>query len=318
MQNDVEQVAVVAFDGISPFHLSVPSLVFDEDTDGRKRYDVTVCAVSPGSLRTSAGFAIKVARGLSAVRKADLVIVPSWDESLPSAPPELLRALQLARLRGARIVGLCLGAFVLAEAGLLEGRRATTHWQAAHEFRRRYPEVHLQQEVLYVDEGDVVTSAGTAAGLDCCLHLLRQGHGAEAANRAARRMVVAPHRHGGQAQYIEQPVRASPERDRLIPLLEWLAGRLHEKHTLDDLAKQALMSRRNFTRRFREATGTTVNDWLRHQRVAMAQRLLEEGDQSVECVAMQAGFGSAVHMRQLFSAALHVSPSEYRRQFRKA
>jgi transcriptional regulator GlxA family with amidase domain len=316
----VPRVAVVAFDGISPFHLSVPCLVFGEerDRDGRHRYRLEVCAASPGTLRTNAGFALRVARGLAALRTADLVIVPSWHDALAPAPPALLRALRAAHRRGARIVGLCLGAFVLAEAGLLDGRRATTHWQLVPEFRRRHPAVELQPEVLYVDEGDVVTSAGTAAGLDCCLHLLRRDHGADAANRAARRMVVAPHRQGGQAQYIEQPVRQAPERDRLSPLLQWMVAHLHEAQTLDVLAERALMSRRNFTRRFREATGATVHAWLKHQRLALAQRLLEQGQHPIEDVAAQAGFGSAVSLRQHFAAAFRVSPSAYRRQFRAA
>jgi transcriptional regulator GlxA family with amidase domain len=314
----VQRVAVVAFDGISPFHLSVPCLVFgeDRDRDGRPRYRLEVCAAAPGTLRTNAGFALQVSRGLAALRTADLVIVPSWHDTLSPAPPELLRALRSARGRGARIVGLCLGAFVLAQAGLLDGRRATTHWQLVPEFERRHPAVGLQPEVLYVDEGDVVTSAGTAAGLDCCLHLLRRDHGADAANRAARRMVVAPHRQGGQAQYIEQPVRQARERDHLSPLLQWMVAHLHETQTLDQLAARALMSRRNFTRRFREATGATVQGWLKHQRLALAQRLLEQADHPIEEVAGRAGFGSAVSLRQHFAAAFRLSPSAYRRQFR--
>jgi transcriptional regulator GlxA family with amidase domain len=230
-------------------------------------------------------------------------------------PPALLQALRSAHRRGATVVGLCLGAFVLAEAGLLDGRPATTHWHLAPEFARRYPQVRLQPEVLYVEDGRVLTSAGTAAGIDCCLHLLRTRHGAEVANRAARRMVVAPHRQGGQAQYIEQPVRSAPERDRLAPLLQWLQGQLHRPHTLDGLAQRALMSRRTFTRRFREATGTTVGQWLQHQRLALAQRLLEKGGQSIEAIAAECGFGSAVSLRQHFAAAFKTSPSAYRRQF---
>jgi transcriptional regulator GlxA family with amidase domain len=227
----------------------------------------------------------------------------------------LLKALRDAHRRGATIVGLCLGAFVLAEAGLLDGRAATTHWQLADAFAQRYPSVKLQPEVLYVDNGDVLTSAGTAASIDCCLHLLRVRHGAEVANRAARRMVVAPHRQGGQAQYIQQPVPAAAEQDRLRPLLEWLSRHPQRAHSLDDLARRALMSRRTFTRRFREATGTTVGQWLLNHRLALAQRLLETTEQPVEVVAADAGFGSAVSLRQHFAAAFSVSPSAYRRQF---
>ncbi|MEO7546986.1 MAG: helix-turn-helix domain-containing protein [Ramlibacter sp.] len=312
-----ETIAVVAFDGISPFHLSVPCLVFGEDRTeaGTARFRLQVCGVERGTLRTNAGFTIAVAHGLEAVRRAQIVIVPSWLDGGAPAPAALLRALQGAHRRGAIIVGLCLGAFVLAEAGLLDGRPATTHWNLVETFASLYPRVQLRPEVLYVDDGDVLTSAGTAAAIDCCLHLLRVRHGAQAANRAARRMVVAPHRQGGQAQYILQPVPQAGERDRLTPLLEWMARRAQHPHQLDELARRALMSRRTFTRRFREATGTTVGQWLQHQRLAMAQRLLETTDQAIESVAAGAGFGSAVSLRQHFAAALRTTPTAYRRQF---
>ena len=315
-----ETVAVVAFDGISPFHLSVPCMVFGEDrTDaGASRFRVQVCASEPGELRTNAGFSLVVPHGLEAIRRARIVVVPSWRDDCSAAPPELIRALQAAHRRGATVMGLCLGAFVLAEAGLLDGRPATTHWKLAPAFAKQYPKVKLQPEVLHVDDGNVLTSAGTAAGIDCCLHLLRVRYGAETANRAARRMVVAPHRQGGQAQYIEQPVPATAERDRLAPLLEWLGRHLDRPHELDDLARRALMSRRNFTRRFRESTGTTVGQWVQNQRLALAQRLLETTDHPVERVATGAGFGSAVSLRKHFLSAFKVSPTAYRQQFSRA
>ncbi|HIV72692.1 MAG TPA: helix-turn-helix domain-containing protein [Candidatus Aquabacterium excrementipullorum] len=315
----IKQVAVVAFDGISPFHLSVPCLVFGEDRDvrGQARYRLSVCAVTPGRLRTNAGFELMVPLGLGGLRKADIVLIPSWDTSLTPPPSALLNALKSAHARGAQVVGLCLGAFVLAEAGLLDGRRATTHWLGAAEFERRYPAIELQADVLYVDDGSVVTSAGTAAGLDCCLHLLRQAFGAEAANQAARRMVVAPHRQGGQAQYIAQPVSVRPQRDKLGAVIEWMLANLPHPQPLDALAARAAMSRRHFTRRFHEATGTTVHAWLVQHRLALAQRLLEDGDDAIEEVAAQSGFGGAVSLRQHFASALKVSPSAYRQQFRK-
>lgn len=314
-----DTVAVVAFDGISPFHLSVPCLVFGEDrtAEGVHRYQLVVCGVEPGPLRTSAGFGIDVGHGLTALQRVQTIVVPSWRDDLAPVPTALLAALRAAHRRGARIVGLCLGAFVLAEAGLLDDRCATTHWALAAEFARRYPRVQLKPEVLYVEDGLVLTSAGTAAGIDCCLHLLRQQHGAEAANRAARRMVVAPHRQGGQAQYIQQPVAPSVRGDRLAPLLQWMGEHLHETHTLEALAERAVMSPRTFTRRFRQSTGTTVGQWLQNQRIALAQRLLEGGDQPIEAVAIEAGFGSAVSLRQHFSASVGIAPSAYRRQFRR-
>jgi transcriptional regulator GlxA family with amidase domain len=312
-----ETIAVVAFDGISPFHLSVPCMVFGEDrTDsGAPRFRMRVCAPEPGALQTNAGFELVVPHGLEAIRRAQIVVVPSWRDDGRPAPPALIRALQAAHRRGATVVGLCLGAFVLAEAGLLDGRPATTHWNLAAAFARQYPKVKLQPEVLYVDDGDVLTSAGTAAGIDCCLHLLRVRYGAETANRAARRMVVAPHRQGGQAQYIQQPMPATAERDRLAPLLEWLGKHLDVPHELDALARRALMSRRTFTRRFRESTGTTVGQWIQNQRLALAQRLLETTNHPVERIATGAGFGSAVSLRKHFTSAFKVSPTVYRRQF---
>lgn len=315
-----ENVAVVAFDGISPFHLSVPCLVFGEDrlADGSPRFRLRVCAAEPGRLRTNAGFDLVARGGLGGLRSADIVVVPSWRDDGRPAPPALLRALRAAHARGALVVGLCLGAFVLAEAGLLDGRPATTHWHLAPLFRQLYPAVQLQPEVLYVDDGDVITSAGTAAGLDCCLHVLRRRHGAEAANRAARRMVVAPHRQGGQAQYIAQPVPPRAERDRLGPVLEWMGRHLAQPHALDELARRAFMSRRTFTRHFRDATGTTVVGWLQAQRLALAQRLLEGTDLTIEQVAAQAGFGSSASLRQHFAQALRTSPMAYRRQFSHA
>ena len=306
-----ETVAVVAFDGISPFHLSVPCLVFGEDRDEDRshRFALSVCAATPGALRTNAGFAIQVTHGLAILRRAQIIVVPSWFDDTRAAPPELLDALRRAHRRGATIVGLCLGAFVLAEAGLLDGRTATTHWHLAERFSARYPQVLLQPEVLYVDHGDVLTSAGTAAGIDCCLHLLRVRHGAEVANRAARRQ-------GGQAQYIETPVRAAPERDRLTPVVDWMRENLQQPHDLDALAGKALMSRRSFTRNFREAMGTTVGQWLLHQRLALAQRLLETTEEPIDAVADQAGFGTPASLRQHFAANLKISPLGYRRQFR--
>ena len=234
-----QTVAVVAFDGISPFHLSVPCLVFGEDRTGEgvHRYRLVVCGVEPGLLRTSAGFGIQVDHGLAALRRADIVVVPSWRDDLTPAPAALLAALRAAHRRGARIVGLCLGAFVLAEAGLLDGKSATTHWHWAASFRERFPRVRLEADVLYVDEDRILTSAGTAAGLDCCLYLLQRICGPQVANRVARRLVIAPHRAGGQAQFVEEPVPQSAAGDRLGAVLAWAAGHLQEPHSIDSLAQ---------------------------------------------------------------------------------
>ncbi len=309
------RIAVVAFDRISPFHLAVPCVVFGDEHPGAPRFDFRVCAGEPGPLRTTAGFAVQVAHGLRALATADIIIVPSWRDPTEPPPAPLLRALCRAHQRGARLVGLCLGAYVLAAAGLLDGRPATTHWRCAVDFAARYPQVQVDADVLYVDDGDLVTSAGTAAGLDCCLHLVRQRYGAAAANCIARRLVVAPHRQGGQAQFIEQPLPDSVRLSRMGGLLDALRSRLQEPHSVDSLAADAAMSRRSFTRHFRQLTGTTVQRWLQSERLALAQRLLETTPQPVERIAELAGFGSTVSLRQHFRRALGVSPSAWRQTF---
>ncbi|MBB5427767.1 transcriptional regulator GlxA family with amidase domain [Paraburkholderia sp. JPY158] len=311
-------VAVVAFDRISPFHLSVPCVVFGEDRRGGgvPAFDFRVCAAETGALATTAGFSIAVTHGLEALADAQTIIVPSWRDPDETPPAALLDALTAAHARGALLVGLCLGAFVLAAAGILDGRPASTHWAWADDFARRYPRVRLDPDVLYVDDGNVLTSAGTAAGLDCCLHVLRKICGARVANHVARRLVVSPHRQGGQAQYVQQPMPPNPRGDRLSGLLDWVSGNLAAPHTLDTLAARALMSRRTFTRRFRLATGSTVGAWLLAQRLARAQQLLESTDESVEAIAASAGFGSAASLRQHFADAFRTSPSAWRREFR--
>lgn len=316
-------VAVAAFDGISPFHLSVPCMVFGERHGALALpFQVSVCALAsmagPHAIRSSAGFSIQTEHGLAMLAAADMIVVPSWPSELPAIPADLLQALRSAHARGARLVGLCLGAFVLAEAGLLDGRGATTHWALAGEFARRYPKVRLDANVLYVDEGDVITSAGTAAGIDCCLHVLRAQYGSDVAAQVARRLVVAPHRQGGQAQYIEQPLPALASDDRLSRVLTWMQAHLAEPHSLDQLAQRALMSRRSFTRRFQKLTGTTVGQWLLHQRLAQAQRQLEATRRSIDDIAADSGFASAVVMRRQFMQHLHTTPSAYRREFQGA
>lgn len=311
-------IAVVAFDGISPFLLSIPCGVFGEDRSGAgvPRFELRLCGQHPGPLATSAGFSVVVPHGLEGLDGADTIIVPGWHDPRVAPPDALLAALRLAHGRGARLVGLCLGAFVLAAAGLLDDRQATTHWLWASEFARRYPRVRSNPQVLYVDEGDVLTSAGVAAGIDCCLHLLRQWCGAEIASRVARRMVVPPHRQGGQAQYVELPLSRREDGERLSGVLDWARQHLDQALSVEALAERARMSRRTFTRRFRQVTGATITGWLRHERLALAQRLLETTDQGIELIAAQAGFGSSVSLRQQFRETFRVSPSAYRREFR--
>ena len=306
---------MLAFDRISPFHLAVPCVVFGDRHPGAPEFELRVCAAEPGPLRTTAGFSVTAEHGLEGLRGADIVIVPSWRDPDERAPRALLAALNAAHARGARLVGLCLGAYVLAEAGLLDGLGATTHWSFAEDFARRYPAVRVDARVLYVDEGSLVTSAGTAAGIDCCLHLLRQDYGAEAANRVARRLVVAPHRQGDQAQFIEQPVPGTAGDTRLAHLLDRMRASLAAPHTVDTMAAQALMSRRTFTRRFRQATGATPMRWLMAERLARVQALLETTVVPIEHIAEQAGFASATVLRERFRAAFGLSPSAWRDGF---
>ena len=315
-----DTVAVVALDGVSPFHLSVPFLVFGEDRreEGVPRFRVLVCGERRGLLRTTAGFRIKCDHGLEDIARASIVIVPAWRGAGERAPDALLEALRRAHRRGATLVGLCLGAFVVAETGLLDGRAATTHWRHADEFTRRFPAVRCDARVLYVDEGDVLTSAGTAAGIDCCLHLLRRRIGADLANRVARRMVVPPHRQGSQAQFVDTPVPPRPSGDRLSKTLDWARAHLDQALGVDAMASRALMSRRTFTRRFRETTGSSVTQWLNAERLARAQRLLETTRLTIEEVAAASGFGSPLSMRQHFAKALRTVPTAYRREFQDA
>ncbi len=311
-------IAVVAFHGISPFHLSIPCMVFGEDrtAGGVPRFDVRVCAAEPGPLSTSAGITVNTVYGLEQLKRADTIIVPSWRDPEETPPALLLEALRKARQRGACLVGLCLGSFVLAAAGVLDDRPATTHWLAAETFARRYPGVYLNREVLYVDDGEVLTSAGAAAGIDCCLHLLRKWCGAKVAGYVARRMVVPLHRQGGQAQYIEHPLPVRAQRERLSGVLEWAQRNVHKPLALDMLAGRARMSRRTFTRQFRKVTGTTTGRWLLNQRLALAQQLLETTDRRIDVIAERTGFGSAVSLRQHFRTAFGIAPSTYRREFR--
>ena len=312
------RVAVLAFEGVSLFHLSVPGMVFGikPAPSGLPPYEVRYCAPTPGRIRSDQGMEIEVPDGLEIMAKADIVVVPAWNHPEHVAPIALTEALQQANASGAQVVGLCLGAFVLGDAGLLDGRRTTTHWASRELFAQRFPKADFHPDVLYVDDGDVITSAGTVAAIDCCLNLVRQRHGADVANRVARLLVTPPHRQGGQAQYIEQPVPILPSESRLPGVLQWAREHLSEPLSLDVLADIARMSRRTFTRRFREATGTTVVKWLAFERIARAQQLLETTDMPIERVAAEVGFGTALSLRQYFSNQVHTSPSSYRRAFR--
>lgn len=308
-------IVIVAFQQVIPFHLSVPCIVFGASAPDATLFQITVCAGESGRIMTSAGFGLTHLAPLKAIDTADVVIMPGWRDELDGPPERLLSALRRAHERGAQIVGLCLGTYVLAAAGLLDGGRATTHWESADRIAARFPAIDIDPDVLYVEHNNVLTSAGTAASLDVCLHMLRTRLGATEANKTARRLVFAPHRDGGQAQFIEQPLPAAPGDSRLTALMNSVRTRLKEPHNVDTLAGEARMSRRSFTRHFKAVTGTTAAAWLLKERLLYSQRLLESSDESIEVISDTAGFGSVAAMRMHFRAALGVTPTVWRERF---
>ncbi|MFD6973090.1 GlxA family transcriptional regulator [Streptomyces sp. NPDC059979] len=319
----MHRIAVLALDGVPPFELGIPSRVFGNayDEDGAPLYELTVCTADGQPVTSDAGFTIGVSAGPEALAAADTVIIPptdSMDELVHGAPLSQALADALAGIRpGTRIVSLCTGSYVLAAAGLLDGRPATTHWLHALEFQRGFPRVRLDEDVLFVDDGDILTSAGVAAGVDLCLYMIRRDHGSAVANRAARLCVVPPWRDGGQAQYIDRPV-PEPTVATTTATRAWALERLAEPVTLAELAAHARMSLRTFTRRFRDEVGMTPVQWLTAQRLEVARHLLEDSDLPVDLVAHRSGFGSANSLRQHMRATLGVSPIAYRRTFQPA
>ena len=311
----MQRVAIVAFDGVVPFDLATPCEVFGRARypSGAPAYRVRVCGVTS---EVDAGpFRLRAPYGLSELARADTIIVPGIADLGVSIAPELVRALRKAAARGTRIASICSGAFVLASTGLLDGRRATTHWLGAAELARLHPRVQVDPNVLYVDEGQFLTSAGAAAGLDLCLHMVRCDHGAQVAAAAARLSVMPLERAGGQAQFIVH-APPTPDETSLAPLLAWLEQNAHRTLTLPQLARKASCSVRTLNRRFREQTGTTPLQWLLRARVCRAQSLLETTRHSVESVATRAGFGSATAFREHFQRVVGTSPQAYRRAFR--
>ncbi|MFI2613431.1 helix-turn-helix domain-containing protein [Streptomyces sp. NPDC018584] len=313
-----EIVSVLLFSGGPIFESSIPLSVFgiDRQDAGVPRYRLLVCAGEDGPLRTTGGLELTAPHGLEAIGRAGTVVVPAWRSITSPPPPEALDALRRAHEEGARIVGLCTGAFVLAAAGLLDGRPATTHWMYAPTLAKRYPSVHVDPRELFVDDGDVLTSAGTAAGIDLCLHIVRTDHGNEAAGALARRLVVPPRRAGGQERYLDRSLPEEIGADPLAEVVAWALEHLHEQFDVETLAARAYMSRRTFDRRFRSLTGSAPLQWLITQRVLQAQRLLETSDYSVDEVAGRCGFRSPVALRGHFRRQLGSSPAAYRAAYR--
>ncbi|MBO0680783.1 helix-turn-helix domain-containing protein [Mycolicibacterium sp. S2-37] len=310
-------VAAMVMDGLAVFEFGVICEVFgiDRSDDGVPNFDFTVCGPVAGKpVRTSVGATLTPESDFGDLVGADLVAVPAISAGENGYPAEALEALRTAAANGSIILTVCSGAFVVGAAGLLDGRPCTTHWMHADELARMYPTARVDRNVLYVDDGNLITSAGTAAGIDACLHLVRRELGSEVTNKIARRMVVPPQRDGGQRQFIEQPipVRCS---ERFAPHLDWIMANLHKPHTVTTLARRANMSARTFARRFVEETGTTPMQWVTDQRVLYARRMLEETDLDIDRIAERSGFGTATLLRHHFRRVIGVTPSDYRRRF---
>ncbi len=310
LQARAHRVAVLALPGVLPLELGTATQIFGRDP----RYHLTVCAESRSAPVTSSGFTINTGAGLGGLKGADTVIVPGYEDIDATVPTAVLNALRSSHARSARLVSICSGAFALAAAGLLDGRRATTHWRLTDELQRRHPHVDVLPNRLFVDDGDILTSAGVTTGIDLCLHLIRRDHGAAAANARARALVAPPQRQGGQAQFVER-LRAEASRDQLGPLRDWMLENLALPLDLDALAKHAHMSRRTLTRRFREETGVAPMAWLADARIDRARELLETTSEPIENIGRLTGLGAPASVRAAFHRRVGTSPQEYRSIF---
>ncbi|MFJ4225893.1 helix-turn-helix domain-containing protein [Microbacterium sp. NPDC089695] len=306
------RVMVLVLDGARPLDVGIPAEVFHPETGFP--YEVSTCGVTAGTVPADGRFGFAVPRGLEALNDADTIIVPGYAPAGRPIPEEVCEALRSAAARGTRIASICYGAFALADAGLLDGLRATTHWDAAEQLAARHPQITVEPNVLFVDEGSILTSAGAAAGLDLCLHIVRRDLGVRAANDIARGLVTAPYRTGGQAQYLPKTT-AVAHGDTLAATREWALERLDQELTIASLSAHALMSRRTFLRRFTEETGVTPLQWILRARIDGARELLESSDLGVDQIADRVGLGTGANLRLHFRRVLDVSPSEYRATF---
>ncbi|MGL5809685.1 MAG: transcriptional regulator FtrA [Nocardioides sp.] len=313
------RVTAIAYDGLCTFEYGIVAEVFalPRPEVAGDWYSYRVAAAEPGSLGAVGGLTVTVDHGLEVVDEADTVILPGWRDVAERPPADLLERLRAAHGRGARLVSICSGVFVLAAAGLLDGRRAATHWRYVGQLRSRYPEIDVEPDVLYVDDGDILTSAGSAAGIDLCLHIVRSDYGAQIASSVARRLVIQPHREGGQAQFIPEPIgprRVAPA-PTIASAMDWALAHLDRPITIAEFARQARMAERTFLRRFRVEVGITPHRWLARQRLHRAQRLLETTEDGIDLVARRAGFGSVESLRVHFRRTLRTTPATYRRTF---
>lgn len=310
-------VVALVYDGLCSFEFGCVAEVFGlpRPEFGPDWYRFAACAVDAGPMRALGGLCVTVDGGLALLARADTIVIPGWKGIDAVPPPRLIRALRAAHARGARLVSICSGVFVLAATGLLDGRCATTHWRYAERLAARYPQIVINPNVLYIDQGQILTSAGSAAGLDLCLHLVRRDFGPQIANQVARRLVISPHRDGGQVQFIERPIFRNEADNRLPSLLDRLLKQLDQQITVSEMAALVAMSERSFLRRFHQTTGTSPADWLANARVDRAKELLESTTLSVEAVAAQSGFGSAITLRHHFRRKIGLSPLAYRQRF---
>ncbi|MGP2470174.1 GlxA family transcriptional regulator [Ewingella americana] len=315
MTEKLPVVALIVYPNFSPFHFSVPYMVFGAELPEGRLFDLKIVSLGAQPLTAERAMTIQPDGGLDLAEKADIVIVPGWHDLDTHPDPELVEVLAHVHARGAHVVGLCYGAYVLAYAGLLDGKRASTHWMAEKDFSKRFPRVRLDMNALYIEEDRLITSAGTGAGLDCCLYIVRAYYGPKIANKVARTMVIPPHREGGQAQFIEQPMAISTQDSQVNRLLDYLRENLGKRHSIDELATRVAMSRRTLTRHFQNATGMTVIDWLINERLRQTRDLLETTSLSIERISELTGFQTQQSLRQHFKKRFQVSPRDWRRSF---
>lgn len=309
-------VVVLAYDRLCTFEFgcAVELFALERPELGVDWYQFAVCAIEPGPVRAMGGITISAPHDLSLLALADTIVIPGWRDADEAPPPALLEQLRAAHARGARLCSICSGVFILAAAGLLDGQRATTHWRYADKLARRYPAIDVQPDDLYVDAGQLITSAGSAAGLDMLLHLVRRDYGAHVGNQVAQRLVVPPHREGGQAQYLPRPM-AHDEEGRLTKLMDWIRSHPAERHSVASMASRAAMSARTLQRQFQESTGLGPVEWVTRERIAIVKDLLETSELSVAMLAGKAGFGSEESLRHHFRRLTLTTPAAYRRQF---
>lgn len=309
-------VVALAYDRLCTFEFgcTVELFALERPELGVHWYDFAVCAVEEGPIRAAGGITVQAPYAPELLALADTIIIPGWRDADELPPPQLLEWIRAAHARGARLCSICSGVFVLAAAGVLDGQRATTHWRYAERLARRYPEIEVQPDDLYVDNGQVITAAGSAAGLDMLLHLVRRDHGAKVGNMVAQRLVVAPHREGGQAQFLPRPM-AQGEQGRLSKLMDWLRSHPEQPHTVASMAERAAMSPRTLQRQFQQATGFGPIEWLIRERVAIVKEMLEEPDVPLTQIAERAGFGSEESLRHHFRRLAATTPGAYRKRF---